>query len=235
MESTNQNTEQPQNDEATQTTVAQNNKTVEDVKDFIRTKLITIVKKIIAQPINGSYEVFITPDKNKSTNAISLLGVGFVATLILLYLSTPSTMRSYIEFSYFIKASFIVIIILFLISVCTFIVKSSSGSKVSFGEEMLTGGICAIPVILFLILSLILSIIASDSSFNLLEGNYRNLLSSGGIIVLVAVVYLFLYLVTIIQQSLKSSKVSDALNWYITPIIIVAAFYVGGKIGVALF
>lgn len=236
MEPLNQNPEEvPQNDAAPQTTVIQNNKTVEDVKDFIKTKLLAIIKKIIAQPTNGSYDVFSTPDKNKLTNAISLLGLGFVTTLILLYFTTPSSMRSYIEFSVFIKASLVVTIILFLISVFTFIVKLTTGSKISFGEELLTGGICTIPIILFLILFFIISIVASDRSLNLIEGGYSNILSSGSFIAIAAVIYLFLYLVTIIQQSLKSSKVNDAFNWYVSPLIIVIAIYLGEKIGEALF
>lgn len=235
MDSTNQSPDQPQGEDLPQTTVPQNNKAVEDVKDFIKTKLITIIKKIIAQPINGSYEVFAAPDKNKQSNAISLLGLGFVATLLLLYLATPASVRHYIEFSLFIKATFVVTIILFLISVCTFAVKSAAGTKITFGEELLTGGLCVIPICIFLLLLFIFSIIASDRSFNFFEGGYRNIVDGSSFMAIAALLYLFLYILTIIQQSLKSSKVNDALNWYISPLIIVLSFYLGGKIAGALF
>ncbi len=237
MDPIDQNTELPSEntDQAQSSPSPQANPKVEEVKDFIKTKFLSIVKKIIAQPIGGSFEIFVTPDKNKQTKALSLLGLGFVITLLLLYLGTPGNVRSYIEFSAFLKASLAVTVVLLLISIFSLLVKIISGVKTSFGDELLTGGICTIPLCLFFLLMFIISLFTNNNSFSYFGGDYSSILSGGSFIVLAAVIYLFLYLVTIVQQSLRASKVNDASSWYLSPLIIVLAFYIVGKIGAGMF
>lgn len=212
---------------------------VEEAKNFFKTKLLSIIKKIIAEPIRGCHEIFATPDKNKQSNAISLLGIGFIFIMLITYLtavlSMPKGYGSRVEFGICLKISLLFSIILLLIAVFSLVVKSIGGAKISFGDELLTGGICVIPLCLFFLILFIMSLFSSGSSIGFMgRGGFGDFITGGSLIMLAAIIYLFLYLVTIIQQSLKASKVNDALSWYLSPLILVLSFYIGSKIGVAI-
>jgi len=138
--------------------------------------------------------------------------------------------RSAIGFGAFFKLGLSAGLVLVIISALAFVIKAVSG-KPDFKKELLTGGICGIPLMLIL-LTISVFMMFNKDSMSLL--NPESLMQQGvisGIILL----YLLLMLFNIVQQSFKASGTNDALRWYLSPLVICIGFYIGVKIASSLF
>jgi hypothetical protein len=203
---------------------------VNEVKTFFAKNLLQIIKDIFTQPGKGTLGIF-----NRAGNEAYQHGFILIITTILFFILVPymaagSEIRSAIGFGAFFKLGLIAGLVLIIISVLTFGIKAVSG-KPDFKKELLTGGICGIPLML-LLLALSIFMMFNKDSMNLL--NPESLIQQGvisGIILL----YLLLMLFNIVQQSFKASGTNDALSWYLSPLIICIGFYIGVKIASSLF
>ena len=198
---------------------------VEQVKSFFQNTFLGIIKSILSQPINGTYAIFANAKSEAYNHALIL-----IITTGLVYIFLPFLFMSRQfggEFGMFFKLGIFLVLILVIISTLTFIVKSISG-KTDFKRELLTGGICGIPMMLSISVIGVLMLFSSPYSFDLED------MLSQGILVIALQMYCILMLFNIIQQSLKASGTNDALSWYISPVIIVASFYIGVKIAQGL-
>lgn len=208
------------------------NPQVEKVKEFLKNNLFQISKTIITKPIQGSYDIFSNAGPESYSHAIILLFTCGLSYILAPYIMMGE-MRKLFEFKYFMFIGSSIIIILLLISTITFFLKSLSG-KPDFKKELLTGAICGIPTLILLVAIILIKIISGDDLFNILNSSWNSILKAGiGFVVLL--LYLFLLMSNIVQQSLKSSRTNDALSWYISPLVIISGFYFGFKISNSLF
>jgi len=198
----------------------------EQVTDFFRNSFLGIVKSLITKPIAGTYEMFNNARAESYQHALILLSTTGLAYVLLPFLFFNKYLG--LTIGYFFKLGIVIVIILMCISILTFFIKGISG-KPDFKKELLTGGLCGIPLILYL---LYLCFFGSVASLQMLDFSS---LGQFGLMSLLVVIYVFLMLINIIQQSLRSAKTNDALNWYVSPIILLISFYIGVTFGKALF
>ncbi|HMG14697.1 MAG TPA: zinc ribbon domain-containing protein [Saprospiraceae bacterium] len=206
------------------------NPQIEQVKTFFKNNLIGIVKSIFIEPISGVSKIFENTAQEAYRQAVTLiLTTGILYIILPLLFSGRANEFTPEGFGFFIKIGVIIIIILVLISVFTFLAKSISG-KADFKNELLTGGLCGIPLMIFLgIISILVLFNSNMSVFGILTQ-----MTSGNMIVNLCSIYLFLMLINIVQQSLKTANTNDGLSWWISPLIIFASFYVGFRISIDL-
>jgi len=201
-----------------------------DVKSFFSKSLLQIIKDIFSQPIKGTLGIFTNAGSEAYQQGFILIITTVVFYIVVPYIMAGSEIRSAIGFGAFFKLGLSAGLVLVIISALTFIVKAVSG-KPDFKKELLTGGICGIPLMLILLTIAILMMFNKDSMSLL---NPESLIQQGifsGIIML----YLLLMLFNIIQQSFKASGTNDALRWYLSPLVICIGFYIGVKIASSLF
>lgn len=206
------------------------NEYVNEVKNFFSKNLLKIVKDIFTQPITGTRGIFTNAGGEAYRHGFILIATTIAFYIIVPYMMAGSYVRSAIGFGAFIKLGLSAGLVLVIISALTFAIKSISG-KPDFKKELLTGGICGIPLVLLILLMGVLMLFNNDGMSFL---NPQSLINQGifsGIILL----YLVLMLFNIIQQSFKSSGTNDAFSWYLSPLVILAGFYIGVRIAVSIF
>lgn len=206
------------------------NEYVNDVKNFFSKNLLQIVKDIFTQPIKGTRGIFENAGNEAYQHGFILIATTVVFYILVPYIMAGSEIRSVIGFGAFFKLGLSAGLVLLIISALTFGIKAISG-KPDFKKELLTGGICGIPLMLLIVFMGILMLFNKDS-MNFL--NPQSMINQGifsGLILL----YLVLMLFNIVQQSFKASGTNDALSWYLSPLVICAGFYIGVKIAVSLF
>jgi len=203
---------------------------VNDVKAFFSKNLIQILKDIFTSPISGTRSLFTNAGNEAYQHGLILIATIVVFFALVPYILIGSQIRSAIGFGTFFKLGLSAGLALVAISALSFGVKAISG-KPDFKKELLTGGLCGIP----------LSLVALDILFFMLANkdgidffNPESILQQGafsGIILL----YLALMLFNIIQQSFKAAGTNDALSWYLSPLVICIGFYIGTKIAMSIF
>ena len=209
---------------------AGNNVYVNDVKSFFKKDLLQIIKSIFTEPIKGTLGIF-----NGAGNEAYQQGLILITTTIVFYILVPyimagSEIRSVIGFGSFFKLGLSAGFVLVIISALTFGIKAVSG-KPDFKKELLTGGMCGIPLMLVLLTVAIFMMFNKDGvSFMDPESLIHQGLISG-----IILLYLLLMLFNIVQQSFKASGTNDALSWYLSPLVICVGFYIGVKIVSSLF
>lgn len=199
------------------------NPQVEKVTGFFKNTFFGIVKSILTRPIQGTFEVFSKTNNDSYSHAIILIGTTGITFFILPLIFFNKYLGNQGAGMFF-RLGIIISLILIIISGLTYIVKALSGQP-DFRKELLTGGICGIPLIIWAIYSCFFgsSVLAGFNIFSNLSG----IGFGAGILAM----FLILFLFNIVQQSLKSSNTNDAISWYISPIIIILSFYLGLKIG----
>ena len=206
------------------------NPQVEKVKSFFKNDMGLILKAIIGSPIKGTYNIFINAKQDAYHQALILLVTSGLFYTILLYLFAGQA-RDFIGFATFLKIGITIVIILLLISTFTFLLKAFSG-KPDFKKELLTGGMCGIPLMVFLLLTIIILALFENSGS--IESFIRNGVRNSVWGILIAI-YLLLMLINIVTQSLQASGTKDGLSWYLSPLIIGLSAYLGFKISISVF
>jgi len=169
---------------------------VNDVKSFFSKSLLQIIKEIFSQPIKGTLGIFTNAGSEAYKQGIILIATTVIFYILVPYIMAGSEIRTAVGFGAFFKLGLSAGLVLVIISALTFVVKAVSG-KPDFKRELLTGGICGIPLMLIL-LTIAIFMMFNKDSMSLL--NPESLLQQGifsGIIML----YLLLMLFNIIQQS----------------------------------
>ena len=121
------------------------------------------------------------------------------------------------------------VLVMLVISVMSFILKSIFG-KTEFKEELITGGVSGIPIVLLM------------SGFVFLSFFKKNLISKVmgdpfdlGVIAVLVFFYLFLLMINVFKQSLRANGLKDSLAFFVSPISIFMSFYLAYQIGIKLF
>lgn len=204
----------------------------ENLLQFYKHSLPGLLRTVFTNPITGVHEMFAQPLKVSYQNTLLLMG-----SVVLLYMLTPilvipSEFRSYLGISVYIKTGIVSLIFMLVLSGISFGIKSISG-KPTFKKELLTGALSGIGLALLLATVFFTKIIVGNiDAFELM--NPAGLVDKAGLMV-VFVLYVFLFMVNVLQQSLKASGTKDGLCWYISPMGVVLAFYITSKIVRALF
>jgi len=201
----------------------------ENFKDFYKNDFKNLFLTVFKNPTEGVYSIFVNSTRDSYRNSLILY-----VSIIILYLAETYLIlgdaREYFPFSQLLKVSLIPAIFMFIISAISFGIKSVS-SKPSFKSELLTGGLCAIPIGTLMTLILLLKIFGTLED---VSNIYRDPFASGFFVSLV-LLYVFLILTNILQQSLKSSGTKDAIAWYLSPIAILAASYITYQVSKEVF
>jgi lysylphosphatidylglycerol synthetase-like protein (DUF2156 family) len=205
----------------------------EELAGFYKKGLPDMVKTIFLQPISGTLSLLSSPSEKTYFQSLVLMGSATLLYIIFPYLILPSQIRDVMGFSVAFKIGIAVLIFMLLVSATAFGIKSISG-KADFKNELLTGGLCAIPLTVLLVMILIAKIFISESDMSELAFSPSAIAGKGAILGLV-VFYVLLIFINILQQSLKAGGTKDALAWYLSPLGIMLSFYLTSKIGAAFF
>jgi hypothetical protein len=200
----------------------------DEVKQFYKGDFKNIFTTVFTNPIQGIYELLEKPSEKAYKQSLILFASIFFLYFAGSYIIVGEA-RKYMEFSNFIKISIVPVIMMFVITCLSFVIKSLSG-KPNFKNELLTGGICGIPLGLLIPIFLVIKIMASERDLMRLINNPMG----AGVFATLIFFYLILMLINVFQQSLKSSGTKDAMAWYLSPAAILLAFYVTFKISKGL-
>ena len=200
----------------------------QDFTTFYKGDFKEILSTFFSNPIDGIRGIFININQNSQKTSLILYISVFLFYFIISYLF-DSNIREYAPFSVFIKIAFLPVLIMLTISTFSFVIKSIFG-KGDFKKELLTGGICAIPLALFLASLFILKIFSGDKIMSSITSFSANNFQELGMIFVLILLYILLMLINVFQQSLKASGTKDGASWYLSPISILLALYVSIKI-----
>lgn len=198
----------------------------DEVKGFYRGQFKVILSEFFKNPIEGIHLIFKNPGEKAYINSIILFVSVFVVYFVALKLLMGG-IGSYVGVGPFVKASLIPVIFMLIISILSYGLKSISG-KPDFKGELLTGGLCGIPLTFFVISLFIFKLIYGDR----LMGVFYNPVEAG-LFFIIVIIYIMLMLINIMQQSLKSSGSKDALAWYLSPAAVFLSSYLTLEIAVS--
>lgn len=203
----------------------------ESLTQFYKESLPAIFKTVFAKPINGTYGLLNNPGEKAYQNSLMLMG-----SVALLYILVPFLLlgdyREFVPFSALIKIGLGTIVFMLTVSGIAFGIKSIGG-KPAFKSELFTGALSGIGLLLLLLAIVFAKILVGDL-------DPMSLLSPFGILedvslLVVIVLFAYLFMVNILQQSLLAAKVTETIAWYASPLGILMAFYITSKITKAFF
>jgi hypothetical protein len=198
---------------------------VDDIKEFYKGDFKNILVTFFKNPIEGIYSLLEKPSEKSQKQSLILFASTFVLYLIGGYVGLGK-LAGDVEFIVFIKLSLVPLIFMFVISILSFATKSLSGTP-NFKNELLTGGLCAIPLSIPILLLFVIKIFGSTETIMKMLQNPID----AGVVVTLIYFYFILMLVNIFQQSLKSSGSKDAVAWYLSPAAVLFALYITFQIG----
>lgn len=199
---------------------------MDEVKAFYKESLPKIFKAIFIEPVTGAYEIFSVRTEKSNQHSLLLIATTGILFILLPYIAVGE-MREFLGFKTFLMMGISAAVALLLIAVFSFGIKSFFG-KSDFKNELLTGGVCGIPLSLFMIVTFVFSLFSKDLAGSMMQS--PTALLSGGWFVMLLVLYSLLSMINIFQQSLRSSGVKDNMSWYLSPVSILLSFYLAGKI-----
>lgn len=201
---------------------------VGEVTHFYSSDFKNMFFTFFKNPISGILTIFQNPSDKSYTHALILYASVAILYLVGTFL-LAGDMRDYMNLSAYLKIALFPVLTMLAISVLSFAVKSIAG-KINLKDELLTGALCGIPLGLLIPGLLVSKVLGSDNVLSLLMNP-----SGGSILFILLFLYVFLMLVNVFQQSLKSAKANDTLAWYVSPLCIALAVYLASKISENLF
>lgn len=207
-------------------TTPQSNETkssLDEVKNFYKEDFKNIFLTVFTNPIDGIYNSFKNPSPKAYTQSLILFGSVFALYIAGMYFFLGEY-ASMVPFSYFIKIGLIPVLLMLMITLISFGIKSISG-KADFKAELLTGGLAGIPLALCIAILLLLKLFGTDVTMSAMKDPV-----GAGMMLLLVVLYIFLMITNILQQSLKASGTKDAIAWYLSPVSILIAGYLASRV-----
>ncbi len=200
-----------------------------EVKDFYQRDFKHLFLAFFKDPVNGLQRIFGNPPAKAFHQAIIMFGSAFVLYFAGSYLLVGD-MRDYMSFSSFLSIALAPVLIMLAIAALSFGIKIATG-KADFKNELLTGALCGLPLGLIMVLALVLRVFGDSISPLTLFSSPLG----GGWLMTVALLYFFLMMVNVFQQSLRAAGYRDTLAWYFSPVSILAAMYAGMSVVGNLF
>ncbi len=205
--------------------------TQEAVKSFFKNDLMGMVRQFLSDPIEGTHSFFINRNQHAYFQSLVLISSVFVLYFIVPYILMGDA-RSLMDFGDMVRLGMLPVVFMLVISLVSFVIKSVSGVA-TFRDELFTGALNAFPLTFFLMMVTV-GVIFSDNNFLSYLNSFGRLMESLGIIV-VFILYIFLMMVNILQQSLKASGTRDVLAYYMSPAAVLLAWYITGKFMANMF
>lgn len=199
-------------------------KGLDEIKNFYKGDFMEILTLFFKKPTDGVYSILKNPSKKSFINSLILFGSIFVLYLIGSYFLVGEARES-LNVGNFIKIGLFPLICMLIISVLSFGIKTISGKPI-FKNELLTGALCGIPFGLLIPILLIVKILVNSNNIMSIMSNP----TGAGIVGLLLFFYIILMLISVFQQSLKSSGTKDAIAWYLSPLSVLLAIYLAGQI-----
>jgi len=193
----------------------------EEVRDFYQRDLKNLVLAFFKDPINGLRTFFTNPPEKSFMHSIILYASVFVLFFLGSYILVGD-MRDYMGFSNFLSIGLTPVLIMLAVSVLSFLAKLLKGSA-NFKSELLTGALCGIPLGLLVPIAFVLRVFGMGNGLLSLIQNPIG----GSSMITVVILYLFLMMVNVFQQSLKAAGYKEVLAWYLSPLAILLSFYLG--------
>lgn len=206
----------------------QSSNLTDDVKNFYKGDLKRIIQVIFSNPTNGIYDVFKKPSEKAYQNSLILFASIFVLYVAGIYILLGEA-REFFKNSDFIKIGIIPVAMMLMVTIIAFAIKSFSG-KPDFKNELQTGGLCAIPLAIFILIGFVLKL---TGKFDIMS--FAQDWAGAGLVALLPALYILLMLINIFQQSLKASSTKDAAAWFLSPASILLAIYLTYQVSKVLF
>lgn len=200
----------------------------EKVKDFYRKDFKQILLNFIRRPEDGVLENFRNPTEKVYRQSLILYGSVFVLYIIGSFILLGE-LRSNLSFGAYIKIGLAPVLTMLCISALGFGVKSIGG-KPNFKRELLTGGLCGLPLAFLVVIAIAIKIFIGENLLSIIN-NPGNV----GLIGIILIFFIFLMLFNIFQQSLVAAEVNKAKAWYISPIAIFVSIYISVNIMYSFF
>lgn len=216
------------NENTTYQSSAEKSKLADEVKEFYLGELKDIFLTFIKNPIDGILNIFKNPSEKAYKNSLILFASTFVLYLAGSYFLAGEA-REYMKFLTFVNIGLLPVVMMFIITIMVFFIKSVSGNP-DFKNELQTGGLCAIPISLLLFMAFAIKFFSNADVMSLASN-----LAGAGTIALLFVLYILLMLINVFQQSLKASSTEDAIAWYLAPASVLLAGYLTYQVSEMLF
>ena len=194
----------------------------------IQKELSRIFSVIFKDPTDGLKMYFADKTKTSVNISLSLYILVFVVYIFGVALLAGDNADKFDLVDYF-KVGTMPVLVMLVISVMSFILKSIFG-KTEFKDELITGGVSGIPIVLLM------------SGFVFLSFFKKNLISKVmgdpfdlGVIAVLVFFYIFILMINVFMQSLRANGLKDSVAFFLSPISIFMSFYVAYKIGIELF
>lgn len=199
-----------------------------EVKTFFTTELKGLFKALFGAPGKGLEPIF----EQLPPNYLQHAGVLSASTALIYALGAvvlAGEMRSYLSISDYLSIiSFPLFAMLFL-ALFAYAAKAVTG-KGDFRQELFTGALCGIPLSLLVPGLAVVKILSPGNVLAMIMNP-----GSGGLLGIILLIYVFLFLISIAGQSLRSGGVSGTLAWYLSPVGVGLAFYLSSKLSAAIF
>ncbi len=195
---------------------------VNEVKSFYKNDFKKIFSSLFREPIDGLYNLFKEPGEKAMTHALIIF-----ASAYLTYLIGFKLLIWKVDLDEFFLASLWPVIVMFSLSMISFIIKSFS-VKADFNTELLTGAVAGIPLMLLMPILLIIKLLFSDEKVArmILYGRFGDM----GAVWILIIVYLLIMMFNVLKQSLSASGVKQNVSFYISPAAVILALYIAYKI-----
>ena len=199
-----------------------------EVKTFFTTEFKALFRVLFGAPDKG-LEAFFEQLPQKFMLYAGILSVATTLVYALVALALAGDMRDYLSAADYLRIASIPLFTMLFIALFTYGAKAIAG-RGDFRRELFTGALCGIPLSLLIPGLLVVKILSPGNVLAMIMNP-----GSGGVLGIVLTIYVFLFLISIVGQSLRSSGISATLAWYISPLGIGLAFFLSSKLSVAIF
>jgi hypothetical protein len=194
----------------------------------IQKEVSRIFSVIFKDPIDGLKMYFADKTKTSVNGLLSLYILVFVVYIFgsaLLFGNRADN----IDLDVYFKIGIMPVLVMLLISVMSFILKSMFG-KTEFRDELITGGVSGIPIVLLMSGLVFLSFFTKNLIRKVMQDPFDL-----GVIAVLVFFYIFILMINVFKQSLRANGLKDSQAFFLSPISIFISFYVAYKIGIELF
>ncbi len=197
----------------------------QEVRQFYQQNLMALISTFFRDPINGLMELF----RNAPANAATLAGI-LLATVFVLYFAgsylAVGDLRDYMGFADFLAIGALPVLVMLTIATFSFLIKLIAGGNAQFKSELLTGALCGIPLALVVVAALMFRVLGEDVNIiSIFQSPFV-----GGNVMMIFSVYILMVMFNVFQQSLRAAGIRDSHAWYLAPVSIMLALFIGFSI-----
>ena len=194
----------------------------------IQKEVSRIFSVIFKDPTDGLKMYF--ADKTKTS--VNVLFILYILVFVVYIFGSAllfGNRADNIDLDVYFKIGTMPVLVMLVISVMSFILKSIFG-KTEFRDELITGGVSGIPIVLLMCGLVFLSFFTKNLIRKVMQDPFDL-----GVIAVLVFFYIFILMINVFKQSLRANGLKDSLAFFLSPISIFMSFYVAYQIGIELF